>query len=72
MPGGPHTRLKLNERPDTRAGSGGLKSGSILTVPVNHSDGPLAEGCAPVRLISIAQILFEIERHAPAHSFLKK
>ena len=30
-----------------------LKSGSIRTVPVNHSDGPLTEGCAPIRLISI-------------------
>src|SRR6266581_4044232 len=29
---------------DTRAGAGGLLSGSIRTMPVNHSVGPLTEG----------------------------
>src|SRR5215831_14174601 len=40
--------------PLTRAGSGALNSGSMRTVPVNHSPGPLPEGCVPFRLISIA------------------
>ena len=42
--------------PATRAGSGGLNSGSMRTVPVNHSAGPLPEGCEPLRLISIASL----------------
>jgi hypothetical protein len=40
--------------PLTRAGSGALNSGSMRTVPVNHSAGPLPDGCVPFRLISIA------------------
>ena len=39
--------------PRTRAGSGGSNSGSIRTVPVNQSAGPLPEGCEPLRLISM-------------------
>src|SRR4051812_5360651 len=42
---------------DTRAGSGGLFSGSIRTVPVKYSAGPLPDGCEPMRLISIADLL---------------
>src|ERR1700743_1814912 len=37
----------------TRDGSGGELSGSIRTVPVKYSAGPLPEGCEPLRLISI-------------------
>src|SRR5215218_4018452 len=40
--------------PAARAGTGASKSGSIRTVPVNHSAGPLADGCKPLRLISIS------------------
>ena len=41
-----------------RAGdAGGLNSGSILTVPVNQSAGPLPDGCAPLRLISMVEVL---------------
>src|SRR5215472_7763978 len=40
--------------PLTRAGSGALNIGSMRTVPVNHSAGPLPDGCVPFRLISIA------------------
>ena len=39
--------------PPTRAGAGGLKSGSTRTVPLKYSAGPLPEGCDPLRLISI-------------------
>jgi hypothetical protein len=36
-----------------RAGTGASNSGSMRTVPVNHSAGPLADGCEPLRVISI-------------------
>src|SRR6516164_2162194 len=39
--------------PDTIAGSGAWKSGSIRTVPLNHSEGPFAEGCEPTFVISM-------------------
>src|SRR5438552_13355847 len=41
----------------TRAGSGAWNRGSIRTVPVNQSAGPLFEGCDPDLLISISQLL---------------
>src|SRR5215467_3816653 len=40
--------------PCTMAGSGAENSGSIRTVPVNQSAGPLVDGCEPTFLISIA------------------
>ena len=36
--------------PTTRAGSGAWNSGSMRTVPVKYSAGPLPEGCEPLRL----------------------
>src|SRR2546421_1677399 len=39
----------------TLAGSERSNSGSTRTVPVNHSAGPLPEGCDPTRLISITR-----------------
>jgi hypothetical protein len=39
--------------PPERVGSFASNSGSILTVPVNHSAGPLMDGYEPFRLISI-------------------
>src|SRR5439155_12240362 len=42
--------------PRTRAGSGASNSGSIRTLPVNQSAGPLLEGCEPLLLISIFSI----------------
>ena len=48
---------KVTLAPTTRAGAGGLNSGSIRTVPVNYSAGPLPEGCEPLRLISIFELL---------------
>jgi hypothetical protein len=35
---------KVTLAQDTRAGAGGAFSGSIRTVPVNHSAGPFIEG----------------------------
>jgi hypothetical protein len=48
--------LRVTSAPPARAGSGGLNSGSIRTVPVNHSAGPRPDGCDPARLISIADL----------------
>jgi hypothetical protein len=39
--------------PAARAGAGGSNSGSIRTVPVNQSAGPLADGREPLRVISM-------------------
>src|SRR6266550_7670683 len=39
--------------PDARAGALAWNNGSTRTVPVNHSAGPLLEGCEPTLLISI-------------------
>src|SRR5271166_1384998 len=44
---------KVTLLPAARAGSVALNRGSMRTVPVNHSAGPLPEGCEPLRLISI-------------------
>src|SRR2546423_9898035 len=40
--------------PRARAGSGASNSGSMRTVPVKYSSGPLPEGCDPFDLISIS------------------
>src|SRR5213595_1177135 len=48
--------------PPTRAGVGASNSGSIRTVPVNQSAGPLPDGCEPHRLMSIC---FLLETHEP-------
>src|SRR6187401_212991 len=45
-------RVGVPRRP--RPGTGASNSGSMRTVPVNHSAGPLADGCEPLRLISIS------------------
>src|SRR3954453_19061864 len=45
---------KVTLAPATRAGSGAWKSGSMRTLPVNQSVGPLPDGVAPLRVISIA------------------
>src|SRR5262249_4216494 len=39
--------------PRARAGSGASNSGSMRTVPVKYSSGPLPEDCEPFFLISI-------------------
>src|SRR5205807_1329275 len=43
--------------PTTRAGSGVWNNGSTRTAPVNHSAGPLPEGCEPPRLMSMRPIV---------------
>src|SRR5213595_3976761 len=44
--------------PDTRAGSGAWNSGSMRTVPENHSAGPTPEACEPHLLMSICVLYF--------------
>src|SRR5919198_6466310 len=43
--------------PAPRAGGDAWNSGSIRTVPVNQSSGPLPDGCEPTRLISMKSLL---------------
>src|SRR2546423_10124079 len=43
--------------PATRAGSGAANNGSMRTVPVNPSAGPLPEGCEPLFLMSICFLI---------------
>src|SRR5215207_8586312 len=47
--------------PAARAGTGASNNGSMRTVPVNHSAGPLADGCEPLRLISMTPPLVVAE-----------
>src|SRR2546425_1811153 len=44
--------------PAARAGAFGWNKGSMRTVPVNQSAGPLVDGCEPILLISIVLIPF--------------
>src|SRR5579875_532194 len=44
---------KVTLAPETSAGSGASKSGSMRTLPVNHSAGPFLDACEPALLISI-------------------
>ena len=44
--------------PRTRAGSGASNSGSMRTLPVNQSAGPLPDGCEPGLFISIFSTSF--------------
>src|ERR1019366_2730236 len=58
---------KVTLAPRTRAGAGGLNSGSTRTVPVKYSAGPLPEGCEPLLLISISELfLFRGAANTPA------
>src|SRR5215204_3681698 len=43
--------------PAARAGAFAWNSGSMRTLPVNHSAGPLPDGCDPFLLISILDLL---------------
>src|SRR5919107_377031 len=56
---------KVTALPAARAGAAAPNRGSIRTVPVNHSAGPLPEGCEPLRLMSIA-FLLRLPRHQTA------
>src|SRR6266850_7843625 len=44
--------------PAARAGAFAWNNGSMRTVPVNQSAGPLVDGCEPILLISIVLIPF--------------
>src|SRR6266851_1992557 len=46
----------VTKAPRTRPGSDAWNSGSIRTLPVKYSSGPLVEGCEPLLLISIFSI----------------
>src|SRR5437588_5489224 len=46
--------------PRTRAGSGASNNGSILTLPVNQSEGPFDDCAVPFRFISIVPFLFQL------------
>src|SRR5438552_1762308 len=48
---------KVTLAPPTRPGWGASNSGSIRTVPVNQSAGPLPDGWEPLRLMSIGVLL---------------
>ena len=52
VPGGAGAGFK-GDAPATRAGAAAWNRGSMRTVPVNQSPGPLLDGCEPMRLISI-------------------
>jgi hypothetical protein len=39
--------------PTTRAGAPAWNKGSMRTIPVNHSLGPLFDACVPILLISM-------------------
>ena len=43
-----------------RVESFGWNRGSIRTLPINHSAGPLPDGCEPLLLISISKLLYAI------------
>src|SRR5215210_7641920 len=46
---------KVTSTLETRDGSVAGNRGSMRTLPVNQSSGPLAEGCEPLCLISIVE-----------------
>ncbi len=49
---------KVTLAPRARAGTGASNSGLTRTEPVNHSAGPLLEGCEPSLLMSIGRVVF--------------
>ena len=56
MPRGAGAGSKVTALPAARAGALAANKGSIRTAPVNQSAGPVAEGCEPLRLISIRSL----------------
>src|SRR2546425_5934483 len=51
----PGSNVTLTAR--TRAGAGAWPNGSMRTLPVKYSSGPLPEGCEPLLLSSISEFL---------------
>jgi hypothetical protein len=54
MPSGAGAGSNVTNPAETRDGLVAGNSGSIRTLPVKYSAGPLVEGCEPLCLISIA------------------
>src|SRR5271166_4999357 len=63
---------KVTLEPFTRAGSGALNKGSMRTVPVNQSDGPLPEGCEPLRLMSMGLSIKQEARLSPRSASISR
>src|SRR4051794_367301 len=57
---------KVTRAAETRDGSVAGNNGSIRTLPVNQSSGPLPEGCEPLRLSSMVVILSRMGQPARA------
>jgi hypothetical protein len=55
MPRRARARLGGDALPLNVAGPGDWNSGSMRTAPVNHSAGPLPEGCEPLRLMIVME-----------------
>src|SRR5438477_6201382 len=55
---------KVTLAPTARAGAPAANRGSMRTVPVKYSAGPLPEGCEPFLLISISKLLRYLTRAA--------
>ena len=53
VPRGTGAGLEGDAGPAGAGRAGASNKGSMRTVPVNHSVGPLLDGCEPFRLISI-------------------
>ena len=53
MPGRASPGSNVTLAPDVRAGALGWNKGSMRTVPLNQSAGPLLDGCEPILLISM-------------------
>ena len=53
VPGGARAGFERDAAPAARAGAFAGNKGSMRTTPVNQSAGPLADGCEPLRLMSM-------------------
>src|SRR5436190_7158561 len=62
---------KVTVAPATRAGAGAVKSGSMRTVPVNQSAGPLFEGCEPARVMVMEAFLVGGDKAVFAESLVR-
>jgi hypothetical protein len=61
---------KVTAAPAARAGAGAVKSGSMRTVPVNQSAGPLPDGFVPARAMSMS-ISYMCGRSPPKSTLTK-
>jgi hypothetical protein len=63
---------KVTLAPETRAGAGAWNKGSMRTVPVNQSAGPLLDGCEPGLLISIYYARYRTARKGANRTIFQK